>query len=372
MKELKIGDLTAKVPIIQGGMGVGISLSGLAASVANEGGIGVIATAGIGWREPGFDENYREANKSALRKEIRKARSKTTGIIGVNIMVALSDFEDLVLIAVEEEVDVVFLSAGLPLRHPRLLELSKKQKIKTKFVPKVSSGRSAGLIFKYWAKNYGQVPEGVVVEGPMAGGHLGFKKSELEDPKNSLEKIMNDVMENIRPFEEQFKVSIPVIAAGGIYSGADVYKFLELGAAGVMMATRFVGTFECDVDERFKEAYLGCRKDSLTIIDSPVGLPGRAINNTFLDDVTNGIKKPFKCLWKCLKTCELTNAPYCIALALTSAKDGLLENGFAFAGTNAYLVDKIVSVKTLINTIIEEYERASGNFKKRFTLKIAY
>lgn len=358
MPMLKIGALEAKIPIIQGGMSVGISLSGLSSAIANEGGIGVIGAAGIGMLEPDFNTNFRGANKRALIKEIRKAREMTDGIIGVNIMVALSDFDDLVLVAIDEGADLVFLGAGLPLRSPKTLPSDRLREIVTKVVPIVSSARATKIIFQCWAKKYNHVPDAVVVEGPLAGGHLGFKKEQIDNPDYALDKILTEVISVIKFYEEKFNKHIPVIAAGGIYTGADIYKFMQLGAQGVQMATRFVATHECDADIKFKEAYLNCKKEDLIIIDSPVGLPGRAIRNQFLEDVSNGIKKPFKCPWKCLKTCDFRKVPYCIALALTNAKRGKLEQGFAFAGTNAYRVDKIVSVKELIETLLEEYKNA--------------
>lgn len=360
MPRLKICELEAKIPIIQGGMGVGVSLSGLASAVANEGGIGVIATAGIGMLEPDFSTNFREANKRALRKEIRKAREMTDGIIGVNLMLALSDYYELVQIAVDEGVDLVLLGAGLALKYPETLPSDRLRKISTKIVPIVSSARAAKIIFQYWARNYNHVPDAVVVEGPLAGGHLGFKKEQINDPDYRLEKILPEVISAIKTFEQQFNKSIPVVAAGGIYTGADINKFIQLGAQGVQMATRFVATYECDASIEFKNAYVKCKEEDLVIIESPVGLPGRAIRNKFLNDISAGMKKPFKCPWKCLITCDFRKVPYCIALALTNAKKGKLEDGFAFAGSNAFRVDKIVSVKELISTLLIEYEKATS------------
>lgn len=360
MPRLRIGNLEAGIPIVQGGMGVGISLSGLAAAVANEGGIGVIAAAGIGMLEPDFSTNFKGANKRALRKEIKKAREGTSGIIGVNIMVALSDFDELALVAVEEGADLVFLGAGLPLKTPRTLLPHGWKEVATKVVPIVSSARAAKIVFQYWANHYDHVPDAVVVEGPLAGGHLGFKKEQLSNPDYALEKLVLDVLSVIKPFEQQFDKSIPVIAAGGVFTGADIHKFIRLGAQGVQMATRFVATHECDASAKFKEAYIKCEHRDLAIIDSPVGLPGRAIRNKFLEDVSAGVKKPFRCPWKCLRTCDFKSSPYCIALALTNAKKGNLEEGFAFAGANAYRIDRIVSVKELVETLLEEYEREAS------------
>jgi len=352
---LRIGDLETDVPIIQGGMGVGISLSGLASAVANAGGIGVIATPGIGQFESDYDTNPREANRRALQEEIRKAKARTSGIIGVNAMVALSNFDDLVQTSVDEGVNVLFLGAGLPLSLPGTLPLDSLGGVPTRFVPIVSSGRAARLVFKSWQKRYNHVPDAVVVEGPMAGGHLGFRREQIDDPDYALEIILPKVISALKPFEDQAGRDIPVIAAGGIYTGADIYRFMELGAQGVQMGTRFVTTHECDASMTFKEAYLNCRKEDIVIIDSPVGLPGRAIRGEFLDRVLSGARETFKCPWKCLKTCDFKNVPYCIALALTNAKEGKLEEGFAFAGANAHRTDKIISAKELIETLVEEY-----------------
>jgi len=368
--KLRIGDLKASLPIVQGGMGVGISLSGLASAVANQGGIGVIATAGIGMLEPDFATNFSEANKRALRKEIRKAKKMTRGIIGVNVMVALSDFYDIIKIAIEEEADLVLLGAGLPLRNLKILLPDKLKENKTKVIPIVSSARAAKVIFQYWQKNYQHVPDGVVVEGPLAGGHLGFKKEQINNPSFSLEKLLPEIISVIKTYEEHSNKNIPVIAAGGIYTGADIYKYIQLGAQGVQMATRFVATYECDASLKFKENYLKCKKEDLIIIDSPVGLPGRAINNKFLEEVSAGIRKPFKCPWRCLKTCNFENSPYCIALALTNAQQEKLEDGFSFAGANAYRVKKIISVKELINTLVEEYKTASSIFYQMHSKEI--
>jgi len=356
LPKLKINDIESKIPIIQGGMGVGVSLSGLASAVANEGGIGVIAAAAIGMLEPDFGTNYKAANKRALRKEIKRARELSDGIIGVNIMVACSDFFELALVAVDEGADLIFVGAGLLLKNPETVPADKFKKVSTKIVPIVSSARAAKIIFQYQANNYNHVPDAVVVEGPLAGGHLGFKKGQLKDSNYKLENIIPEVIAEMKIFEQRFNKKIPVIAAGGIYTGADIHKFIKLGAQGVQMATRFVTTHECDASIEFKKAYLNCKEDDLVIIDSPVGLPARAIRSKYVDDISSGIKKPFKCPWRCLKTCDFREVPYCIALVLTNAKKGDLENGFVFAGANAYRSNKIVSVKELMGTLINEYK----------------
>jgi len=354
MKSLVIGNLTARLPIIQGGMGIGVSLSRLSAAVANQGGIGVISAAGIGLGEPDAYSNYLEANIRALRKEIRKAREMTKGILGVNIMVALSNFGDYVKASIDEGIDIIFSGAGLPLNLPELSKGSEK----TKLVPIVSSGRAAKIIIKKWMDKYNYLPDAIVVEGPKAGGHLGFKEDQLEDPKYSLETILIDVLDTVKTFEEQYSRKIPVIAGGGIYSGADIHKFMDLGAAGVQMGTRFVTTIECDASDGFKNSYIDATKEDIGIIKSPVGMPGRAIKNSFIAQVEAGEKIPFKCPYHCIVTCDHTNSPYCIALALDNAQKGKMKNGFAFAGENAYKAEKIISVSQLTDNLIEEFNQS--------------
>jgi len=357
MKHLRIGDLTARIPIIQGGMGVGISRAGLASAVANEGGVGVIAAAGIGMLEHDVFSHFLEANARALKSEIRKARSMTKGLLGVNIMVALSNFSDLVRTAVEEKIDFIFSGAGLPLNLPQILKEARGTG-RTKLVPIISSARAAGVIIRKWVQKYDYVPDAFVVEGPMAGGHLGFKPEQIQDPSFALPKLVAEVVGEVRHFQEETGKEIPVIAAGGIYTGADIRDYMDRGASGVQMATRFVGTEECDASPEFKQTYLESRQEDLVIIKSPVGMPGRAIRNQFIDDVDAGKKQPFECPYHCIVTCQQKTSPYCIALALTSALKGRLKHGFAFAGANAYRVKKIVSVKELVATILAEYRDA--------------
>ncbi len=355
MKELTIGGLTSRIPIIQGGMGVGVSLSGLSSAVANEGGIGVISAAGIGMDEPGFYSNYVDANIRALKKQIQKARETTKGIIGVNIMAAMSNFADMVKTAIDEKIDIIFSGAGLALNLPQFLTGSST----TKLVPIVSSGRAARLISKIWSEKYNYVPDAIVVEGPMAGGHLGFKVEQIKDPQYSLENIIIDVKNELKYFEEKFKKRIPVIAAGGIFSGADIYKIMQLGADGVQMGTRFVTTDECDASINFKNSYIEAKKEDIEIIKSPVGMPGRVILNKFICDVRAGEKKPYTCPYHCINTCDYKETSYCISLALMNAKKGFLENGFAFAGENVYKSNEITPVKQLIETLEKEYADAA-------------
>jgi len=367
MPKLRIGDSVAKLPIVQGGMGVGISLSGLASAVANEGGIGVIAANAIGMLDPDYYASHKDANAIALRKEIRKAKEMSSGIIGVNIMVAVHDFDALLMVAIEEKVDMVFLGAGLPLKGIPVEDL---RSAGVKVVPIVSSGKAARLIFSFWVKRYGDIPDAVVVEGPKAGGHLGFKEDQIDDPDFALEHILPDVVAVVKGYEDKFHRTIPVIAAGGVFTGTDIYNFFKLGASGVQMGTRFVATHECDADIRFKESYVSCREDDIEIIKSPVGMPGRAIRSQFLKDVSSGKKMKLKCAWKCLKSCDIKTARYCISLALDNARKGILDKGFAFAGSNAFRINKIISVKELLQELQKQYlcaeEKGAGRLRSEY------
>lgn len=355
MKSLKIGNLCASVPIVQGGMGVGVSLSGLASAVAKEGGIGVISSAGLGVIYNEYSKDYREASIWGLKQELRKAREATKGIIGVNVMVAMSNFADMVRTAIAEKADIIFSGAGLPLNLPSFLT----EGAKTKLAPIVSSARAAGLLCRKWWSEYRYVPDAIVVEGPKAGGHLGYKQEQINDVNFSLEQIVPEVVSEIRKFEQEHDCHIPVIAGGGIYTGEDIYRIMELGADGVQMGTRFVTTDECDADPAFKQSYIDASEQDIEIIQSPVGMPGRAIHNSFLERVKEGLKRPKSCPFDCIKTCDVTHSPYCIMLALYNAFKGKLQNGYAFCGSNAWRAQKIQSVKELISSLCNEYEKFS-------------
>ncbi len=354
MPELRMQELAAPVPIVQGGMGVGISLSGLASAVARAGGVGLIAANGIGMIEPDYFKDGRAANIRALRKEIRKARAAGDGLIGVNIMVALNDFKELLETAVEEKVDMVVMGAGLPIKNIPVEEIRRQG---VKVVPIVSSSRAADLIFKMWKRMYKDVPDAVVVEGPEAGGHLGVAEEEIHDEALKIEHVVPEVRAALAVYEEEFGKEIPVIAAGGIFTGEDIYRIMKLGASGVQMGTRFVATEECDADVRFKQAYVGAGREDIGIIKSPVGLPGRAIINGFLTKAAES-RRTFKCPWQCLAGCQADKAHYCISLALNNARQGKLEQGFVFVGSNAWRVESIVPVKQLVDELEAGYMKA--------------
>jgi len=354
-KPLQIGNLRVKNPIVQGGMGVGISLSSLAAAVANQGGIGVIAANAIGMIDKDYFKDGKAANIRALRSEIRKARTMTDGVIGVNIMVALNDFQDLLNVCIEEKADIVFMGAGLPVKN---IPLEAMREAGVKAVPIVSSARAAGLIFKMWKQLYKDVPDAVVFEGPKAGGHLGFTAEQLDEPEYQLEYIVPSIVETLKPFEADFNRNIPVIAGGGIYTGEDIVNAMKAGASAVQIGTLFAASVECDADEAFKQALVDCTQEDIGLIKSPVGMPGRAIRNSFIKDSEAGKRPSFSCAWQCLSSCKAEGAQYCISMALNQSRRGKLNQGFVFAGSNAYRIKEIKTVASLFTQWKEEYAAA--------------
>lgn len=345
--KLKIKDIELKVPVIQGGMGIGVSLSRLAAAVANEGGLGVISGAQVGYREDDFESNPHEANVRALKNEIKKAKENSPkGFIGVNLMVATKNYADMVKAAVEAKVDVIISGAGLPLDLPKFIEKSK-----VKIIPIVSSLRAAKIIMSRWEKRYNRQPDAIVVEGSEAGGHLGFSMEELKEKKSrSLKEIVRDIIE----FLKEKKLDIPVIAAGGIYSGKDVVEQLQNGAAGVQMGTRFVTTYECDASDEFKQNYLNAKEEDISIVKSPVGLPGRAIRNKFIKDLEVSEREEITKCYKCIIKCNPKETPYCITKALINAVSDKADKGLVFVGSNAYRNDRMESVKEVFDNILME------------------
>lgn len=354
MKKLNIGNLSISVPIVQGGMGVGISLSGLASAVANEGGVGVISSAGLGLLYRNLSKDYIQASIMGLKEELRKAREKTKGVIGVNVMVAMSNFTDMVKTAIAEKADIIFSGAGLPLNLPSFLQ---KDSV-TKLVPIVSSAHAARVIAEKWHSLYNYLPDAFVVEGPKAGGHLGFKDEQINDEHFSLEHILPEVIDEVQDMGARYGKEIPVIVAGGIYTGEDIKRFMDMGASGVQMGTRFVTTEECDASDVFKQTYIEAKQEDIQIIKSPVGMPGRAIFSKFIQKVKEGQKQPKTCICKCIKTCDISKSPYCIIAALYNAFKGNMDNGYAFAGANAFRATKIVSVKETFRSLLDEFSRS--------------
>ncbi len=341
-KKLTIGHLMPSFPVIQGGMGIAISLSSLAGHVASCGGIGILSGVQIGFKEPDFITNTLEANLRALEKEITKARKLApSGIIGVNLMVAMKNYADLVKKAVSCKIDLIISGAGLPLDLPAYIQGSA-----TQIAPIVSSGKAASVICRMWDKRYHYAPDCIVVEGPLAGGHLGFSPDDVMKEENVLD-IVNDVKKVALEYEAKYHKSIPVIAAGGIYTGQDVAYALENGADGVQMGTRFVTTYECDAPLAYKEAYLHAKKEDIGIIKSPVGMPGRAILNDFIKNPPGNDS----CLYDCIHKCSITEIPYCISNALIAAANGDTKNALLFCGSNAYKATHLEHVKDIFKEI---------------------
>lgn len=351
MKGIKLGNKESKYPIIQGGMGVGVSLHKLAGTVSKEGGIGIISTADIGYKEEDFEKNPNEANLRAIGKEIKLAR-KIAGedkILGVNIMVDLKNYAEIVKECVKQKIDLIISGAGIPKDLPEYVKNTE-----TKIAPIVSSLRCCKLIVKHWMTKYNYVPDMIVIEGTEAGGHLGFKLEELEENnKPKLEDITVEVVNYIKEIENETGKSIPVISAGGIWDSKDIKKFLNLGASGVQMATRFVATNECDASIEFKKAYINAKKDDIKIIKSPVGMPGRAIYNKFIES-TEKEKCKIKRCYNCIKTCDVKTTPYCITKALINAVKGNMEDALVFCGSNVGRVKEIVPVHDLMQELVCE------------------
>ncbi|MDD5629624.1 MAG: nitronate monooxygenase family protein [Elusimicrobia bacterium] len=351
---LIIGDREIPIPIVQGGMGVQVSTAALAGAVAECGAVGTIAGVGLGYGTEENDTDYPSASRRALQEEIRKAKAMTKGFVGVNLLGALSNFDDLARTAAASGADFIASGAGLPLCLPALTE-----GFRTLLLPIVSSARAAAIIIKAWKKRYGRIPDGFIVEGPLAGGHLGFKPEELRPPRpGRLEADVLEVLAVTRDCERETGARVPVIAAGGIFDGKDAARFFAMGARGVQIATRLVATVECSVAQAFKELYLKARPEDLVIIESPVGMPGRAIRTRLVDRVLAGERVPFKCGYQCLRTCSPATAPYCIAQAMFNAVAGALDNAVVFAGHNVSRVQEIVPVRQVLECMVREARQA--------------
>ena len=357
IKPLKIGELTAKLPLIQGGIGVGVSLSSLAGAVAAEGGIGVLSTAQIGFYRPDFEKNPLAANLKAIAEQVKLAREKSRGgIIGANIMVATRNYKDYVCAAVKAGVDLIISGAGLPANLPEYVKGSV-----VKIAPIVSSEKAAKTICKLWDRHYRRVPDMVIVEGPLAGGHLGFSEDQLEPfiRKNPLaaakqmsayDSEICKIIEVASGYGEKYGMEIPVVVAGGIDTPEKAEHYLSLGASGIQIATPFVATEECDAHRAFKEAYVRAKDEDVVILKSPVGMPGRGLKNAFLERVHRGEKREIHCR-QCLQHANPAAIPYCIPEALIRAVRGDVENGLIFCGANVGKIEKISTVHAVIENI---------------------
>ncbi len=353
---MNIGGKELTIPIIQGGMGVGVSLGNLAGHVAKCGGLGIISSVNAGYREADFNTNPKEANLRALEKEIKKAKeiAKGAGLIGVNIMTAVSNYAESCLCAVKAGADVIISGAGLPLKLPEYVKGSK-----TLFAPIVSSGKAATLLCKNYSKKYNCIPDFMVLEGHKAGGHLGFSYEELSEhtAKNN-EVLLQEVLEAVKPFEEEYNKKVPVFVAGGVFTGEDMARFTKLGAAGVQIGTRFIATDECDAHEDYKKVMVNAKKEDVKIIASPVGMPARALYTPLIQRIEKGEKFTAKICNNCLTACKKgANIPYCISRALIEAVKGNREDGLFFCGENVHRIERIVPVQELMDEIYTEWRK---------------
>lgn len=347
---IQLKEHTMEIPIIQGGMGVGVSLGNLAGHVAKNGGMGVISTAHPGYREEDFLKNTKQANVRALKQEIKKAKdiSNGKGIVAINAMVAIHDYQLLIEAALEAKVDAIISGAGLPLNLPALVKGSD-----VLIAPIISSKKALVVILKSWQRKHQRLPDFIVIEGSKAGGHLGFHK---EDLLNNNTQSLEEILLEVKTYLQEQNLSIPIFVAGGIYTGKDIKKYIELGASGVQMATRFITTHECDASEVYKEAFLQSSKEDIQLVKSPVGMPGRAIKNELTKKLEAGQNIKIKQCFHCLIPCDPKTTPYCISGALIEAVKGNKEEGLFFSGSNGYLNKEIISVKQLIDTLLEEYQ----------------
>ena len=352
---LTLGQTQLQVPILQGGMGVGVSLGGLAGAVAACGGMGCISTADAGYREPDFARDPVSANHRALAAEIQKAKAIAggMGLVAINAMVATRDYADAIRTAVAAGVDAVVSGAGLPLKLPGIVGTKE-----VAIAPIVSSGRAAKLILRRWAKEFGRTADFVVIEGGKAGGHLGFAEEVLlADRCQTLDEILPGVLAEVKPYEEQYGHAIPVFVAGGVYTGADMAHFTKLGAAGVQLATRFIPTYECDASQTYKDVLLAAKPEDVRIIHSPVGMPGRALNTPLVQALAEGKRFPPKHCARCLKTCDPAAVPYCITHALIEAVKGNVEEGLFFCGENVGRLDRMRTVRELMDELVTEWRQ---------------
>jgi len=349
LKPLTINGKVVKFPIVQGGMGIRISLNKLASAAMNS---GIIAT--ISAAQPGFlNKNFRKdpvgSNIKALKIEIDKARANSkNGILGVNLMHAATHYDEYASFLAKQDIDFIISGAGLPLDLPEYL---KGSEVKGAFI--ISSGRAARIMLRSWDRRYQYMPAFIVCEGPLAGGHLGFSKEQMESGDyDSLEKIVIDTKAVVKVFEEKYNVKIPIIAGGGVHDGHDMADMIKVGADGVQIATRFIATYECDVEDSYKQMIIDAKEEDVVTTVSPAGLPGRAIKNFLTKTLKKHNLELHYCV-DCLKSCKKKDIPYCITEQLGNSTAGD-NNGLIFTGAKAYLVEKMDYLDNIVTEIIRE------------------
>ena len=358
LSKLKIGKYTIDIPIIQGGMGVGISWDKLAGAVSKAGGLGTISAIGTGYYNnsqfvkkeiegrPYETENF--YSKDAL-KEIFKNARKVCGDapLACNILYAISDYEKTIVDACEAGANILVTGAGLPTNMPEFT----KDYPDIALVPIVSSAKALKIICKRWTKRYNKLPDAVIVEGPLSGGHQGFTYEQCFQEEYKLENLIAPIKEEIKKWGD-----FPLIVAGGIWDKDDIDKFIELGADGVQMGTRFIGTYECDAHDNFKNILIDAKEDDIVLLKSPVGYPARGVKTELLKHIENKTAPKIKCISNCVSPCkrgiEAKEVGYCIADRLSDAYKGYKDIGLFFSGSNGYKIDKLLSVEELINKLV--------------------
>lgn len=347
LPELRIGGHVVRFPVIQAGMGVRVGTGELAGTVINEGGIGVIASVGLGGFTATAGKGYVEESNKQLGVEIQDARriSNGKGPLGVNVMVALTNYESLVRRAVSEGVDLIISGAGLPLRLPGYVNE------KVALVPVVSSGRAAELLLRIWKKKYNRIPDAIILEGPFCGGHLGFTVSQIEHPETcSLDILLRDTKKVLARYGEA-ESRIPLIAAEGVNGIDDIERFISMGFQGVQIGTRFICMKESGMEQAGQEIYIRAKKEDVVVIQSPVGLPVRVLKTPLVERIAGGKKEKFTCNYKCLHTCDIKKVPFCIAKALLSARLGDYENGLFMTGCNVEEIKNTMTVHDFFQSL---------------------
>ncbi len=359
LKSVKIGKHTLEVPIIQGGMGVGISWSQLAGSVSREGGLGVVSSVGTGYyknksfvqklvaERPLEVENF--YSKEALMQIFADAREICGDKpIAANVLYAINDYGRVVTDSCEAGANIIITGAGLPTNMPEFTV----DYPDVALVPIVSSPKALKIICKRWQKRYDRLPDAVILEGPKSGGHQGFTYDQCGLEENQLENLVKPVVE-----EAALWGDIPVFAAGGVWDKNDIDQMMGLGAAGVQMGTRFIGTHECDAHDNFKQVLLDAKEEDIQLMGSPVGYPARGVRTNLTGLVERREGPAIKCISNCVAPCnrgvEAKEVGFCIADRLSDAYEGNLELGLFFSGTNGYRITEIISVKELMKKLTE-------------------
>lgn len=348
LPSLKIRNLETKYPVIQAGMGVRIGMAELSSAVVNCGGYGTIASVGIGDIERGKFRFVDECNEN-FALELKKARELCGGKkpLGVNVMVALSNYEEIVRTAVAGGVDFIISGAGLPLPLPEYVGDAD-----VALIPVISSGRAFEVVVKTWLRKYNRKPDAVIVEGPKCGGHLGFTMDMIEHPETcSMEILLKEVQDVIVRYNLQ---GLPIIAAEEVACRADIERFLKMGYNGVQIGTYFITTEEAGIDARSKQFFIDAKSEDVVVIKSPVGLPVRVLKSPLVQRVLTGGREKFTCPYRCLRSCNPAKSLFCIAKALLATWRGDTENGLYMVGCNIESVKKIYPVKEFFDSLDQE------------------